>query len=186
MVKAFIFFHSLLPKLHLLGLFYNPTNPIFQHFSLTSAADVLLFPSLVVLFLPISIFLSCLCFSLSSSCRRFSLSLSITFQYASLSFFLFYYYYYFFFVFATLLGAWCLGGEKTWESKGEYIYFLILVCSLNIYMILSFFFSKKLETTGSWPNQTDWNPISLVSVFLPYGSVEKSHFKLTKLHRLYP
>ena len=138
--KLLFFSLSLLPKLHLLGLFYNPTNPIFQHFSLTSAADVLLFPSLVVLFLPISIFLSCLCFSLSSSCRRFSLSLSITFQYASLSFFLFYYYYYFFFVFATLLGAWCLGGEKTWDSKGEYIYFLILVCSLNIYMILSFFF----------------------------------------------
>ena len=41
---------------------------------------------------------------------------------------------------ATLLGAWCLGGEKTWESKEKYIYLLILVCSLNIYMILSFLF----------------------------------------------
>ena len=25
-------------------------------------------------------------------------------------------------MFATLLGAWCLGGEKTWESKGKYIF----------------------------------------------------------------
>ena len=109
----FLFFLSLLPKLHLLGLFYNPTNPIFQHFSLTSAAAVLPFPSLVILFLPISIFLSCLCFSLFPSHRRFSLSLyhvvSVRF-FAILFFFIF-------FVFATLLGAWCLGGEKTWESK---------------------------------------------------------------------
>ena len=124
MVKAFIFFHSLLPKLHLLGLFYNPTNPIFQHFSLTSAADVLLFPSLVVLFLPISIFLSCLCFSLSSSCRRFSLSLSITFQYASLSFFLFYYYYYFFLclLLCLVLGVWVV--RKHGTAKGNIYIFL--------------------------------------------------------------
>ena len=26
--------------------------------------------------------------------------------------------FFFDFVFATLLSAWCLGGEKTWESKG--------------------------------------------------------------------
>ena len=34
--------------------------------------------------------------------------------FAVLSFFFFF----FGFVFVTLLGAWCLGGEKTWESKG--------------------------------------------------------------------
>ena len=27
-------------------------------------------------------------------------------------------FFFFGFVFATLLGTWCLGGEKTWESKG--------------------------------------------------------------------
>ena len=31
---------------------------------------------------------------------------------------LFFFFFFFGFVFATLLGAWCLGGEKTWESKG--------------------------------------------------------------------
>ena len=184
--KLLFFSLSLLPKLHLLGLFYNPTNPIFQHFSLTLAADVLPFPSLVVLFLPISIFLSCLCFSLSSSCRRFSLSLSITFQYASLSFFLFYYYYFFF---CVCYFAWCLvfgWWENMGQQRGIYIFSYSSMFSEYIHDFEFFFFSKKLETTGSWPNQTDWNPISLVSVFLPYGSVEKSHFKLTKLHRLYP
>ena len=42
-------------------------------------------------------------------------------------------------MFTTLLGAWCLSGEKTLENKGKYIDFLILVCSLNIYMILNFY-----------------------------------------------
>ena len=122
----FCVFLSLLPKLRLLGLFYNPTNPIFQHFSLILATVILPFPCLVVLFLPISIFLSCLCLSLSLSLspshHHFSLSLSITlFQYISSPFsFLF-----FFFVFSTLLGAWCLGGEKTWDSKGKYIYIFL-------------------------------------------------------------
>ena len=40
-----------------------------------------------------------------------------------------------------MLGVWCLGGEKMWESKGNiYVFFLILVCFLIIYKILSFFF----------------------------------------------
>ena len=57
---------------------------------------------------------------------------------------LFFFHFFFFGVFATclVLGAWCLGGEKMWESKGNiyiYIYILILVCFLIIYMILSFF-----------------------------------------------
>ena len=96
------------------------------------------------------------------------------------------FYFFIFFVFATLLGAWCLGGEKTWDSKGEYIYFLILVCSLNIYMILSFFFLRNWKQqevdrikpieiqlvwcrcsslmvrwknhTSNWPNCTDYTP----------------------------
>ena len=37
---------------------------------------------------------------------------SLAHFFAVLSFF------FFGFVFVTLLGAWCLGGEKTWESKG--------------------------------------------------------------------
>ena len=36
------------------------------------------------------------------------------------------FYFFIFFVFATLLGAWCLGGEKMWESKGKYIYIYFL------------------------------------------------------------
>ena len=68
----------------------------------------------------------------------YSLSLSLSLYFNDSSSFFFF----FFFFFATLLGAWCLGAEKMWESKGKQIFFflLILVCSLNIYMILSFFF----------------------------------------------
>ena len=124
--KSFFIFSLFITKTTFLGLFYTPTNSTFQHFSLTSTAVVL--PCLVVLFLPISIFLSCLRFPLSLSPHQaaisLSLSLSITlFQYASSPFFLLFY----FFVFATLLSAWSLGGEKMWESKGKYIYIYIYI-----------------------------------------------------------
>ena len=42
-----------------------------------------------------------------------------------------------------LLGACCLGGEKTWESKGNiyiYIYILILVCFFYYIHDFEFFF----------------------------------------------
>ena len=91
----------------------------------------------------------------------------------------------FFFFFATLLGAWCLGGEKTWESRGKYIFSYFGMISEYIHDFEFFFFfllgawclddekmwetkgklafsfsliclvSKKLEATESRPNRTD-------------------------------
>ena len=116
-MKALLFFLSLLPKLRLLGLFYNPTNPIFQHFSLTSTVVILPFPSLVVLFLPISIFLSCLHLSLSLSLSRcFSTLLRHSL---------------FYFIFLCLLlylvlGIWVV--RKHGKAKGNiYIYIYIYI-----------------------------------------------------------
>ena len=43
-------------------------------------------------------------------------------------------------MFATLLGAWCLGGEKTWESKGKYIFSYFGMISEYIYDFEFFFF----------------------------------------------
>ena len=106
----FCVFLSLLPKLRLLGLFYNPTNPIFQHFSLILATVILPFPCLVVLFLPISIFLSCLrlslSLSLSPSRRHLSLSLSFSLYHTvSVHFFAILF---FIFLFCVFYFAWCL------------------------------------------------------------------------------
>ena len=189
-MKALLFFLSLLPKLRLLGLFYNPTNPIFQHFSLTSTVVILPFPSLVVLFLPISIFLSCLHFSLSLSLSHcFSTLLRHSLFYfiflcvllclvlgvwvvrkrgkakRNIYIFLFWYvlwiytwFWVFYFYFYWLLGVWVL--RKCGKAKGS-SFFFSLICLV----------SKKLEATESQPNQTDWNPISLVLVFLPYSLV---------------
>ena len=93
----FCVFLSLLPKLRLLGLFYNPTNPIFQHFSLILATVILPFPCLVVLFLPISIFLSCLRLSLSLS---LSLYHTVSVHFFTILFFIF--------LFCVFYFAWCL------------------------------------------------------------------------------
>ena len=52
---------------------------------------------------------------------------------------------------------------RCWENVGkqkEIVFFSL------IYLI-----SKKLETTESQPNQTNWNLVSSVLIFLPYGSV---------------
>ena len=38
------------------------------------------------------------------------------------------------FMFATLLGAWCFGGEKTWESKG-----IFWVCSFFFFGFVNIF-----------------------------------------------
>ena len=56
--------------------------------------------------------------------------------------------------FFFLLGAWCLDDEKMWETKGKLAFSFSLICLV----------SKKLEATKSRPNQTDWNPVSSVSV----------------------
>ena len=123
MVKAFIFFLSLLPKLHLLGLFYNPTNPIFQHFSLTSAADVLPFPSLVVLFLPslsfchasVSLSLHHAVVSLSLSLSHFSTLLCHSFYFIIIIIF------FLCLLLCLVLGVWVV--RKHGTAKGNiYIY----------------------------------------------------------------
>ena len=47
---------------------------------------------------------------------------------------------FFFFFLATLLGAWCLGGEKTWESRGKYIFSYFGMISEYIHDFEFFFF----------------------------------------------
>ena len=48
-------------------------------------------------------------------------------------------------MFATLLGAWCLGGEKTWESKGKCIFSYFGMFSEYIHDFEFFFF-----LLGAW------------------------------------
>ena len=114
---------------------------------------------------------------------------------------------FFFLLLCLVLGVWVV--RKHGKAEGN-IYFLILVWSLNIYMILSFFFllgawclddekmwetkgklafsfsliclvSKKLEATESRPNRTDWNPVSSVLVLLPYGSLSVPNLVKSKI-----
>ena len=111
-----------------LGLLYNPINPIF------SICLSLKFSTIAVLFslFPLQSFSSSPSLSFCHSVMPPFLSLSITPPFLSLyhtalvHFFagmllrcsFCFFFFLFGFVFATLLGAWCLGGEKTWESKG--------------------------------------------------------------------
>ena len=186
-------------------MFYNPTNPIFQLFSLTSTAVVL--PCLVILFPPIFIFLSCLRFSISLSPSRnhFSLSLSLSLSLSACFFAILF----FILFFCVCYFAWCLE-FRWWENVGKqkeiyifsyfgmfskyihdfecfnYLYIYIYCLVVGVWVLRKcgkakgqrFFFSsliylasKKLEATKSRLNQTNWNPISLVLVFLLYDSV---------------
>ena len=56
---------------------------------------------------------------------------------------------FFFFFFATLLGAWCLGGEKTWESRGKYIFCYFGMISEYIHDFEFFFWCLVF---GCWEN----------------------------------
>ena len=82
-----------------------------------------------------------------------------------------------FWVFICLLGVWVL--RKCGKVKRNRLFFFS-------FFVSDLFCSKKLEATENGPNRTDWNPVSSVSVFLPFGSVEESHFKPTEPIRLHP
>ena len=129
LIIALLFFLSLLPKLLHFGVCFITLLILFSafvsHFK-SSTTAVLFSP------FPLQSFSSSPSLSFCHSVMPPFLSLSITPPFLSLyhtasvhffagmllrcSFCLFFYF--FGFVFATLLGAWCLGGEKTWESKG--------------------------------------------------------------------
>ena len=109
------------------GLLYNP-NHIFSiclSFTLVFNSSRLFSP------FPLQSFSSSPSLSFYHSVMPPFLSLSITPLFLSLYhttsvhsspvhcfFILSFFFFLFGFVLATLLGAWCLGGEKTWESKG--------------------------------------------------------------------
>ena len=126
--NAFFIFPLLITKTtSFWGLLYNPINPIFSIcLSLQSSIAVVLFSPF-----PLQSFSSSPSLSFCHSVMPPFLSLSITppflslYHTASVHFFSgmllrfsFCFFFFFGFVFATLLGAWCLGGKKTWESKG--------------------------------------------------------------------
>ena len=69
---------------------------------------------------------------------------------------------FFIFIFCLVLGVWVL--RKCGKAKGN-----------------RFFFPKKLEETESWLNRTDWNPVSSMSVFLPYGSMSIPNLVKSKI-----
>ena len=74
-----------------------------------------------------------------------------------------------FFFFLRLLLAWCLVFNvwvvrKRGKAKEIYIYFLILVCFLIIYMILSFYlFAWCLGAEKMWESKEKWAFIFLIS-----------------------
>ena len=106
-VRLFYFFSPYYQNYVILCLLYNLTNPIFQHFSLTSAATTILpSPSPVVLFLPISLFQSWRHASVSFSLHHATISLSLSCYFNTLLHR--YLFYFLFFIFCVCYFAWCL------------------------------------------------------------------------------